>query len=72
MYLKPRKIMSLQRTVLLLGTDCQVIDFKEAAQQLMESTSRWHLKINEYKQILIKRYGLKIVFIKVSLFMNTV
>ena len=39
------------------------MEFKKTARQLMKSTSQWYFKITECKWILIKRCGLKNIFV---------
>lgn len=50
-----REIISNYGTVLKLGENCPVADFKGAAEKIFNNTSNWHFKITECKRIFIKR-----------------
>lgn len=50
-----RDIISEHGTVLRLGTDCVVADFKKAAETVLKATSSLHFKITECKRFFIRR-----------------
>lgn len=50
-----RKIINEHGIVLEMGKDCDVADFKQAAEEVMKSTNTWHFKIKGCKRFFIRR-----------------